>query len=312
VIDPVTIPTKEVIMGELRDRMVRDMEVRNFALRTIESYVADVKGLARYYKRRPDRLTDEEVQRYLLHLRTERKLSVSTCNQVHYALKFFYAVTLRRPQASLTVPPMRGEQKPALRRPPADVLPEILSQVEVGAIIAATRSLRDQLLLMLTYGAGLRLSEVTQLRHGDLDRERMLIRVEQGKGNKDRYTLLPKSALDDLDRYYAEYGKPGPWVFFQKSDAQKSMDTSSAQKVYTAAKYRAGIHKQGGIHALRHGFATHILEAGCDLPSLQRMLGHSNVTTTMRYLHVTAGRIATHRSPLDQLGRCEAKPNCRR
>ena len=289
-------------MGELRNRMVRDMEVRNFALRTIEAYVADVKGLARYYNRRPDRLTDEQVQRYLLHLRAERKLSVSTCNQVHYALKFFYAVTLRRPQASLTVPPMRGEQK----------LPEILSQVEVGTIIAATRTLRDRLLLMLTYGAGLRLSEVTQLRHGDLDRERMLIRVEQGKGNKDRYTLLPKSALDDLDRYYAEYGKPGPWVFFQKSDAQKSMDTSSAQKVYTAAKYRAGIHKQGGIHALRHGFATHILEAGCDLPSLQRMLGHSNVTTTMRYLHVTAGRIATHRSPLDQLGRCEAKPNSRR
>jgi site-specific recombinase XerD len=312
VIGPVTAPTKEVIMGELRDRMVRDMEVRNYSLRTVEAYVANVKGLARYYKRRPDQLTDDEVQRYLLHLREQRKLSASTCNQVHCALKFFYETTLRRPQASLTVPPMRGEQKPALRRPPADVLPEILSQVEVGAIIAATRTLRDRVLLMLTYGGGLRLSEVTGLRHGNLDRERLLIRVEQGKGNKDRYTLLPESALGDLDRYYAEYGQPGPWVFFQKSDPQKSMDTSSAQKLYYSAKRAAGIHKQGGIHALRHGFATHLLEAGCDLPRLQRMLGHSNVTTTMRYLHVTAGRIAALRSPLDQLGLCNPKPNSRR
>jgi integrase/recombinase XerD len=292
VIGPVTTPTKEVIMGELRDRMVREMELRNYALRTIESYVADVKGLARYYKRRPDKLTDQEVQRYLLHLREERKLSVSTCNQVHCALKFLYEVTLRRPQAALTVPRLRGEQK----------LPEILSQVEVGAIIAATRTLRDRVLLMLTYGGGLRLSEVTTLRHGDLDRERLLIRVEQGKGNKDRYTLLPESALGDVERYYGEYGKPGPWVFFQKRDPQKPMDSSIAQKVYTSAKYGAGIHKQGGIHALRHAFSTHLLEAGCDLPSLQRMLGHSNVNTTMRYLHVTASRLASHCSPLDRLG----------
>jgi integrase/recombinase XerD len=302
VIGPVTAPTKEVTMGELRNRMVREMELRNYSLRTIESYVADVKGLARYYNRRPDQLGDEQIRRYLLHLREERKLSVSTCNQVHCALKFLYEITLRRPQAALTVPRLRGEQK----------LPEILSAVEVGAIIAASRTQRDRVLLMLTYGGGLRLSEVTSLRHGDLDRERLLIRVEQGKGNKDRYTLLPNSALDDLDRYYAEYGKPGPWVFFQKSNPQKPMDTSMAQKVYYSAKHAAGIHKQGGIHALRHAFSTHLLEAGCDLPSLQRMLGHSNVNTTMRYLHVTAGHLATHCSPLDRLGLEAGKPQPKR
>ncbi|MCU0694010.1 MAG: tyrosine-type recombinase/integrase [Polyangiaceae bacterium] len=289
-------------MGELRDRMVRDMQVRNYSLRTIEAYVFRVKGLARYYKRRPDQLTNDEVQGYLLHLRGERKLSASTCNQGHFALRFFYETTLGRPQASLTVPRMRQEQK----------LPEILSQVEVAAIIAAARRLRDQLLLMLAYGGGLRLSEISTLRHGDLDRERLLIRVEQGKGKKDRYTLLPESALGELDRYYAQYGKPGPWVFFQRSDPQKPIDTSIIQKAYCAAKYGAEIQKQGGIHALRHAFATHMVESGCDLPSLQRMLGHSNVTTTMRYLHVTAARIATHRSPLDRLEVHQSKPRSKR
>lgn len=289
-------------MGELRDRMVRDMELRNDPLRTIEAYVFRVQGLARYYNRRPDQLTNEEVRRYLLHLREDRKLSAGTCNQAHFALRFFYEATLGRPQVSNLVPRMRQEQK----------LPEILSQVEVAAIIAAAGSLRDRLLLVLAHGGGLRLSEISTLRHGDLDRERLLIRVQQGKGKKDRYTLLPESAPGDLGRYYAEYGKPGPWVFFQRRDPQKPIDTSIIQKAYGAAKYGAGIHKQGGIHALRHAFATHMVESGCDLPSLQRMLGHSNVTTTMRYLHVTAGRIATHRSPLDRLEVHQSKPRSKR
>jgi integrase/recombinase XerD len=278
------------------------MELRNYALRTVEAYVYHVKGLAQYYKQRPDRLTNEEVQDYLLHLREERKLSASTCGQAHYALRFFYETTLGRPQASVTVPRMRREQK----------LPEILSQVEVAAIIAAAGRQRDQLLLMLAYGGGLRVSEISTLRHGDLDRDRLLIRVEQGKGKKDRYTLLPESALGELDRYYAEYGKPGPWVFFRRNDPQKPIHTSIVQRAYCAAKYEAGIHKRGGIHALRHAFATHMVESGCDLPTLQRMLGHSNVNTTMRYLHVTATRIATHRSPLDRLEVHQSKPKSKR
>jgi integrase len=233
VIGPITTPTKEVpstllgtgIMGELRDRMVRDMELRNYALRTIESYVADVKGLARYYKRRPDKLTDQEVQRYLLHLREERRLSVSTCNQVHCALKFLYEVTLRRPQASLTVPRLRGEQK----------LPEILSQVEVGAIIAATRTQRDRVLLMLTYGGGLRLSEVTSLRHGDLDRDRLLIRVEQGKGNKACPELVEGTATR-----YCPRARSGIW----------SATTASTGSRVRGCSSRSAIHKSRWIPAL--------------------------------------------------------------
>ena len=291
VIGRVTAPDKEVIMGRLRDRMVHDMDVRNFAPRTIESYVDGVKGLAKYYGRPPDQLSDEEVRRYLLYVRVERKLSPSTCNQIRCALKFFYEVTVRRPHAALTVPPMRMAQK----------LPQILSRQEVERIIEATGTLRDRVLLMATYGGGLRVSEVVGLRAADIDEERGVIRVEQGKGRKDRYTALADRLLREIGRYYQVYGPPEHWVFPQRSDKSKHVDIASAQKIYTTAKRRAGVTKQGGIHSLRHGFATHSLEAGVDLATLGRMLGHNSVSTTMRYLHTTTKRVSVQISPLDRL-----------
>lgn len=278
-------------MGELRDRMVRDMDVRNLSARTVEAYVAGVKGLAKYYMRSPEHLSDEEVQRYLLYLRQERQLSASTCNQIRCALKFFYEVTVRRPQVSLAVPPMRQAQK----------LPQILSREEVERLIAATRTLRERLLLMAAYGSGLRVSEVVALRPGDLDVERGVIRVEQGKGKKDRYTVLAERLVREVSQYYAVYGRPQHWVFAQRHDASRHMDPSSVQKTYYTAKRRAGIEKVGGIHSLRHAFATHSLEAGLDLPTLGRMLGHTSVTTTMRYLHTTTKRVSAQISPLDRL-----------
>ncbi len=278
-------------MGELRDRMVRDMDVRNFSGRTVEAYVAGVRGLAKYYRRAPDQLSDTEVQRYLLYLGEERKLSSSTRNQIRCALKFFYEVTLRRPQASLAIPPMRQAQK----------LPQILSREEVERICAATRSLRERVLLMAAYGGGLRVSEVVALRPGDLDTERGVIRVEQGKGKKDRYTVLAERLVRELAQYYEVYGSPAHWVFAQRADATRHMDVASAQRIYTTAKRRAGVTKTGGIHALRHGFATHSIEAGVDLPTLGRMLGHTSVTTTMRYVHTTTKRVSAQISPLDRL-----------
>jgi site-specific recombinase XerD len=270
--------------------MVRDMDVRHFSGRTVEAYVAGVRGLAKYYRRPPDQLSDEEVQRYLLHLREERHLSSSSCNQIRCALKFFYEVTVQRPQASLTVPPMRQAQK----------LPEILSREEVERIVAATRTLRERVLLMATYGGGLRVSEVVALRPGDLDAERGVIRVVQGKGKKDRYTVLAERLVREVGQYYAVYGQPEHWVFPQRADRRRHMDAASAQKIYTTAKRRAGIEKVGGIHSLRHAFSTHSLEAGVDLPTLGRMLGHTSVTTTMRYLHTTTKRVAAQISPLDR------------
>ena len=278
-------------MGELRDRMVRDMDVRHFSGRTVEAYVAGVKGLAKSYKRPPDQLSNDEVQRYLLYLRAERQLSGSTCNQIRCALKFFYTVTLQRPQAALAVPPLRQAQK----------LPEILSRAEVERIVAATRTRRERVLLMAAYGGGLRVSEAVALRPGDIDMERVVIRVAQGKGKKDRYTVLAERLVHELGQYYAVYGQPAHWVFPQRRDATRHLDVASAQKIYTTAKRRAGVAKAGGIHALRHAFATHSLEAGLDLPTLGRMLGHTSVTTTMRYLHTTTTRVAAQTSPLDRL-----------
>jgi site-specific recombinase XerD len=278
-------------MGELRDRMVRDMDVRHFSGRTVEAYLAGVKGLAKYYMRAPDQLSDAAVQRYLLHLREERQLSSSTCNQIRCALKCFYEVTVRRPQAALTVPPLRQAQK----------LPEILSREEVERIVAATRTLRERVLLLATYGGGLRVSEVVALRPADLDVERAVIRVEQGKGKKDRYTVLAERLVREVGQYYIVYGRPEHWVFPQRADATRHMDAASAQKIYTTAKRRAGVEKVGGIHAMRHAFATHSLEAGVDLPTLGRMLGHTSVTTTMRYLHTTTQRVSAQTSPLDRL-----------
>jgi integrase/recombinase XerD len=283
-------------MGELRDRMVRDMEVRRFSGRTIEAYVAGVRGLATYYRRSPDQLSDEEVHRYLLYIREQRGLSASTCNQIRAAVRFFYTVTLRRPQAALTVPPMRREQK----------LPEILSREEVARILDATHSLRERVLLMATYGGGLRVSEVVALRPTNIDVARGLIRIEQGKGRKDRYTVLAAQLVRELGRYYTVYGRSEHWVFPARHHPRQHLDVSSAQKIYTAAKHRAAIGKVGGIHALRHAFATHSLEAGLDLPTLGRMLGHASVTTTMRYLHTTGRRVAAQISPLDRL-RCASE-----
>ncbi len=278
-------------MGELRDRMVQDMRVRDFSLRTVEAYTAAVRGLAKHYRKAPDTLSDEEIHRYLVYINEERKLSASTRQQIRCGLKFFYDVTVRRPRAALSVPPARMPQK----------LPEILSREEVSRIIEATRTLRERLMLMLAYGGGLRLSEILHLRWGDLDRDRGLIRVEQGKGRKDRYTVLPRCAVEVIDRYRTVYPPQGTRVFPARRDAEAALNETVVQKIYHAAKYAAGIQKSGGIHALRHCFATHMLELGCDLPTLQRMMGHGDIKTTMRYLHVSAGAIAQRVSPLDQI-----------
>ncbi len=154
---------------------------------------------------------------------------------------------------------------------------------------------------MAAYGSGLRVSEVVALRPADLDVERGVIRVEQGKGKKDRYTVLAERLVREVSQYYAVYGRPAHWVFPQRHDPTRHMDTGSAQKISYSAKRRAGVTKAGGIHALRHGFATHSLEAGLDLPTLGRMLGHTSVSTTMRYLHTTTTRVSAQISPLDRL-----------
>ena len=274
-------------MTELRRRMDEDMVVRGMADRTRETYLAAVTGLAKFYRRSPDRISDEEVQAYLLHLIRDRHRSWSTCNIVVNALRFFYHTTLKRDRTSFDIPRPRQPGK----------LPALLSRDEVQRLIAQAPNARHRTMLLTTYAAGLRLSEVLHLRVHDIDSARMTIRVEQGKGGKDRYTILSASLLEAL-RAYWQVARPTTWLFPGKHGP---MDPSALQRAYTDAKRRAGLTKPGGIHALRHAFATHWLEAGVDLHTIQRLLGHKSITTTTRYWHLTQASLTTQAARLDLL-----------
>ena len=261
-------------MSALRKQMQADMVLRGMAHRTQQAYIESVARLARFYHRSPERITPEEVQRYLLYLLQERKLAHSSCNVVCSALAFLYGVTLKRP-TEFGLPRPKVPQR----------LPQILSREEVAAIFDGTANLKHRAFLMTTYGAGLRLMEACHLKVADLDSERMTIRVEQGKGAKDRYTLLSPELVKELRRYWIAH-RPGLWLFPSPRNPQLPMLPKSAQRLYHAAKARAGITKDGGIHALRHAFATHLLEAGTDVHTIQRLLGHGSLSTTERYFHL--------------------------
>ena len=274
-------------MTELRARMIRDMTLRGFSPRTHESYIAAVVHLARYYRRSPELLTHDEIQAYLLHLIHDRKRAWATCRLAVNAFRFLYHVTLGRDRTDFRVPAPKVPQK----------LPEILSRDEVWRLITAAPTPKHRLLLATTYGAGLRVSEVVALKVANIDPERLTIHVEQGKGGKDRYVPLADRLLVEL-RSYWRVMPPAHWVFPNRQGT-RGMDITVAQKIYTLTKLLAGIRKQGGIHALRHAYATHLLEAGTDLPTVQRLLGHQHLSTTMRYFHLSQRRVLGTRAPLD-------------
>jgi integrase/recombinase XerD len=276
-------------MGALRTKMITPMTLRGFAPSTQEAYLAAVTGLAKYYKQSPDQLDAEQIQAYLLHLSVERGLSWSACNVAISGLRFFYHQTLGWNQVKLPIPARR---KP-LR------LPVILSHQELERLFASAALPKYRILLMTTYAAGLRVSELVHLKLSDLDSQRLMIRVEQGKGKKDRYTILSPKLLEELRLYWKLY-RPSSYLFPSK-DPNRPMDTGHAQKIYYHTLKRAGIQKHTSIHTLRHCFATHLLEAGVDLRTIQMLMGHSSITTTMRYLQVRRQHLPSNQSLLDLL-----------
>jgi site-specific recombinase XerD len=278
-------------MSALRQQMDSDMIVRRMAARTRESYLKAVAGLAQHYRRSPDQISEAEVQTYLLFLLQERKLAWSSVNIVTQGLKFFFHYTLRRRELEFMVPAARKPQK----------LPEILGREEVAALIDKTRNLKHRVLLMTTYAAGLRVSEVCTLKLAHIDSARGMIRVEHGKGAKDRYTLLSMRLLKEL-RLYWQVQRPRIYLFPAARTPDDPMDTKSAQRIFYAAKDRAGIAKECGIHGLRHAFATHLLESGTDIHTIQRLMGHTHLSTTMRYFHLAQEHLSRTPSPLDLLG----------
>jgi integrase/recombinase XerD len=274
-------------MGALRQKMIEEMKLRNFSPRTQQCYVSAVVGLVKHYRRSPDQLTQDEIRAYLLHLK-ERGLSASSRNVAISGMKFFYHQILGWNEKQLFIPPRKRSWQ----------LPEVLSQKEVERLLLATRKQRDRCLLMTAYATGLRVSELVRLKVSAIDSHRMMVRVEQGKGQKDRYTILSQQLLLELRSYWKEHRSP-TYLFPNRKGTPISIDY--AQRVYNLAKLRAGVQKGHGIHTLRHCFATHLLEAGVDLKTIQTLLGHNSIVSTERYLQIRQHRLTTTANPLDLL-----------
>ncbi len=276
-------------MTAMREKLIKEMTLRRFSPHTQRAYIASVAGLAQYYNESPEKITKQMIQDYLVYLMQERKLAWSSCNAIVCALRFFYIQTLGIDSIFLNIPPRKKVEQ----------LPEILSTEEVELLLGALENHKHRTLLMTTYAAGLRLSEVVHLKLTDIDSKRMMIRVRQGKGSKDRYTILSKRLLEELRIYWKKY-RPSEWLF-SSTDPKRPLTEGAAQKIYYKAKEMAGIKKGKGIHTLRHCFATHLLEAGVDVRTIQVLMGHTSIMTTVVYLKVTRKQISSTQSPLDIL-----------
>jgi site-specific recombinase XerD len=282
-------------MTPLRTKYIRDLAIRGRAARTQQSYTSYVIDLARYYRRSPDRISYDQVADWLHYLIQERGQAPSSVNIAVNAVRFLYGVTLGRDTTALlaAVPRMKRNTRRA----------EVYARSELEAILTAPQQPRDRAFLMTVYGAGLRLSEATHLSTKDIDRPRMQLRVRHGKGAKERVLPLSQRLLQELENYWRAQraGQPGhdsPWLFLGHQPGQP-LHKSTGQSIYYRAVKKSGVRRKGGIHTLRHSFATHCIESGLELTVVQRLLGHSGLLTTARYLHVTAHRLGQVRSPLD-------------
>jgi site-specific recombinase XerD len=269
------------------------MELRGFANQSKETYVRLVKKLSEHYLRSPDEITDDELNQYILYLLREKKYARSTMIAVVCALRTFYRITCNRSTESLqnVLPLMKAQI----------ALPRLYGKEEIQRLLSVEGiRLKQRTMLITAYAAGLRVSEVCRLKVTDIMSSRMQIRIEQGKGWKDRYTVLSPKLLNILRNYWRIY-RPPLWLFPTPCDVNKPINPRSLHRTFKYAVEKAGLPDRGGIHSLRHSFATHIYEGGVELPTLQSLLGHRWLTSTMVYLHVSQHRLAEARSPLDQI-----------
>lgn len=280
-------------MTPLRQRMIDELRRRNYSDKTIRAYVAGVAAFARFHKRSPELLGADDVRRFQLFMRDDKKLSFSSYNTVTCALRFFYRNVMGKDDADVVgmVPFARKERK----------LPTIRSQDEVRAVLDAVEKNRDRVLITIAYACGLRVTEVSTLKVADVDGKRMLLHVHSGKGRKDRLVPLAASLLDLLRRWW-KVMRPTDWLFPGMKPGTH-VDTRTIQRAVHIAVEKAGIKKKVTPHTLRHCFATHLLEAGTDLRIVQSLLGHSRIATTFRYHHVSRTDVTATKSPLDLLKR---------
>jgi len=276
-------------MGVSRDAMEQALALRGLAPKTCSAYLGWVRRLVRFCRVVPDQLTTDHVRAFLLYLTQERRLSFSTFNQALNAARFFFLEVLKRP---FVVEGLRYQKAP--RR-----LPVVMNDEEVSRLLAAAASLRDRALFETGYATGMRVGEVTRLLITDLDSGRMAIRVDQGKGRKDRYVMLSPSLLETLRAYWRE-SKPKVFLF-PGVGGKKPLCISAAQKAFGRARLQAGIKKPVSFHTLRHSFATHLVESGTSLRTIQALLGHRSLQTTERYTHLAQNYLHQTTSPLDRL-----------
>ncbi len=275
-------------MDALKEQMTRDLQLRGITPRIQKKYLREVTNLANYFGKSPEELGEEEVKEYLSYMLEERKLSRGTYRTYVAGIKFLYRTTLNRAEVVEKIRYPKAQKK----------LPVVLDLAEVKALLAVTENLKHRALLTITYSAGLRVSETAKLRVTDIDSKRMMVRVQQGKGGKDRYSILSQTALELLRRYWRQY-RPKEWLF----EGQKGtpMCYTAIRNIFFDAKKRAGITKPASPHTLRHSFATHLIEAGTSLHHVQLLLGHRSPTTTTVYLHVSKMNLAQVCSPLDSI-----------
>lgn len=275
-------------MTPLRQRMLEDMRMRNLSPGTQASYVAAVARFAKYFMQSPEALTREQVRQYLLYLIQERHVSRSSYNICRCALQFLYRVTLGREGPINNIPCARNKKR----------LPAVLSGEELRRFFAAAENPTHKTIFLTAYGTGMRAAELAGLRVKDIDSKQMLIRVNQGKGGKDRQVKLSPLLLQALRNYY-RLCRPADWMFPGRGGSRRTPEsiTRAAEDIAR----RAGIGKRVGAHTFRHSYATHMLDAGADLPTIQALMGHGSLRTTSIYLHVSKAKIDAAPSPLDLL-----------
>lgn len=276
-------------MGRLQERMDRELRIRGYSDRTRALYVANMRRFVGHFMRSPEELTAEHVKEYQLFLTRERGVAWSTFNTHVCAIRFFYRYVLEVDWDVEHIPYQRTGKK----------LPVVLSRQEVARLIEAAGGFRERSILMLLYSAGLRVGETVRLRPADIDSDRMMIRVEQSKGRKDRYVMLSERLLRSLRRYWRAY-RPQLWLF-PGPDPSLPLSTHVVGRIVTATRNRAGIAKRVTPHTLRHSFATHLLERGDNIRVIQKLLGHRSLHSTQIYTHVAETYVGDTKSPLDDL-----------
>jgi integrase/recombinase XerD len=284
-------------MGELKERMKGDLELRCYSKCTAENYLLYALRFAKYFMVSPAKMGEAKVREYLLHLKRDEKAGPATLKGNVAALKFLYTHTLERPEEVASIP------WPKVPRP----LPDILSGSEVGSLLTSIHSFHHRVVTMTTYGSGLRIGEACSLKPGDIDSKRMLIHIRDGKRQRDRFVMLPARVLEWLREYWRMARPKSEWLFPGR-DPKEHISREAVADAIRKAAAQAGISKHVTPHVLRHSFATHLLETGTDIRTIQVLLGHNSIRTTERYTHVSKAHVGRVKSPLDLLGTKEGEP----